>query len=74
MGLDVAAIQQQLKSGSVTSKASQAAHNGSNDTSNSRDGSAKVDYTQLQTHGYCPQEVAAGLAAKARCMQAMAGE
>jgi hypothetical protein len=67
MGLDPAAIQQQLKSGSTTSKASLAS------SSSSSSSSANVDFTQLQTHGYCPQEVAAGMAAKARCMQAMAG-
>lgn len=62
MGLDVKAIQQQLSSGSLTSKA--AAQTAA---------SSDLDYTQLQTHGYCAQEVAAGQAAKARCLQAMAG-
>jgi len=61
MGLDVKAIQQQLSSGSLTSKAAQSA------------ASSGLDYTQLPTHGYCAQEVAAGQAAKARCLQAMAG-
>lgn len=64
MGLDVPAIQQQLSSGSLTSKAARATPT---DMSNS------PDFTQLQTHGYCAQEVAAGQAAKARCLQAMSG-
>jgi 2-polyprenyl-6-methoxyphenol hydroxylase-like FAD-dependent oxidoreductase len=63
MGLDVTAIQQQLSSGSITNKAARDTH-----TNNTLQ-----DYTQLQTHGYCAQEVAAGQAAKARCLQAMAG-
>jgi hypothetical protein len=68
MGLDVEAIRRQLSSGSVTSKASRQAAADSADTKGSR------DYTQLHTHGYCPQEVEAGRAAKQRCLQAMAGE
>jgi hypothetical protein len=56
MGLDPAAIKQQLSSGSATSKVQ---------------GSSAPE--PLQTNGYCAQEVAAGEAAKARCLQAMAG-
>lgn len=66
MGLDTAAIQQQLASGSLTRKAAASG-------SGNGGGNAGADYTQLQTHGYCLQEVAAGQAAKARCLQAMAG-
>jgi hypothetical protein len=68
MGLDIAAIQKQLGSGSLTSKAAVSNSNGSNGGSN-----GSTDYSQLQTHGYSLQEVAAGQAAKARCLQAMAG-
>lgn len=68
MGLDVAAIQQHLSSGSLTSKATKATP-----TPTPTDMPTSPDFTQLQTHGYCTQEVAAGQAAKARCLQAMAG-
>lgn len=72
MGLDIKAIQQQLSSGSLTSKAKTKTASTSNTTSTTSSSPA-FDFTKMQTHGYCPQEVAAGQAAKARCLQAMAG-
>jgi hypothetical protein len=71
MGLDIAAIQKQLSAGSLTSKAAVSSSNGSNGSSGSN--ASSTDYSQLQTHGYCLQEAAAGQAAKARCLQAVAG-
>ena len=48
MGLDIHAIQQQLRAGSLTSKA-----NRSSDSSSNNDNT--IDYTQLPTHNFSTQ-------------------
>ena len=76
LGLDSATVREKLYAGTNSTKTGMDPAETIDTGKSSGSGNTSAvgsDYTEMQTHGYCPQETAAGHSAKQRCLQVLAG-